>query len=175
MAGTRHIYKNAWRPRQNGRHFADDILTFIFLNYNIWLWNKISLKFVPKGPINNMPALFQTKPTRRHTIIWTNDGLGYRPRYASLGLNELTLERIDQRRQLVLEALPLVCIICNPWITFSTISLWTLNKISLSLYIFLGLPRDRVHFVNGKIQCDTVSLVNICTNNDLLLKYKCFG
>ena len=28
-------------------------------------------------------------PTRRQAIIWTNDGLGYRRIYASLGLNEL--------------------------------------------------------------------------------------
>ena len=50
---------NTLRPRQNGRHFADDIFKCIFLNENIWISNKISLKFVPKGPINNIPALVQ--------------------------------------------------------------------------------------------------------------------
>ena len=42
-------------PRQNGRHCADDI----FLNENIWIPIKISLKFIPKGAINNIPALVQ--------------------------------------------------------------------------------------------------------------------
>ena len=36
---------------------ADDIFKCIFLNENIRISIKISLKFVPKGPINNTPAL----------------------------------------------------------------------------------------------------------------------
>ena len=31
----------------------------IFLNENVWIAIKISLKIVPKGPINNIPALVQ--------------------------------------------------------------------------------------------------------------------
>ena len=50
---------NTLRPRQNGRHFADDTLKPIFLNENIQISIKISLKFVPKVPINNIPALVQ--------------------------------------------------------------------------------------------------------------------
>ena len=45
--------------RQNGRHFADDILKRIFLNENRRISIKISLKFIPKGPISNIPALVQ--------------------------------------------------------------------------------------------------------------------
>ena len=41
---------------------ADDIFKYIFLNENVWISVKISLKFVPKGPINNMPALVQIIP-----------------------------------------------------------------------------------------------------------------
>ena len=48
---------NTLRSRQNGRHFADDIFKCIFLNENVWNPIKISMKFVPKGPINNIPAL----------------------------------------------------------------------------------------------------------------------
>ena len=48
---------NTLRPRQNGRHFADDILKCISLNENVWILLKISLKFVPKALINNIPAL----------------------------------------------------------------------------------------------------------------------
>ena len=43
---------NTSRLEQNGRRFADDIFKCIFLNENISILIKISLKFVPKGPIN---------------------------------------------------------------------------------------------------------------------------
>ena len=56
---------NTLRPRQNGRHFADDSFKCIFLNENVWIPIKISLKFVPKGPINNIPALVQIMAWRR--------------------------------------------------------------------------------------------------------------
>ena len=44
------------RPRQNGRHFADDFFKCIFLYENVWILIKISLKFVSRDPINNIPA-----------------------------------------------------------------------------------------------------------------------
>ena len=56
---------NTLRPRQNGRHFADDIFKCIFLNKNVWIPIKISMKFVPKGPINSIPALVQIMAWRR--------------------------------------------------------------------------------------------------------------
>ena len=56
---------NTLRPRRNGRHFADDIFKCIFLNENVWIPFKISLKFVPKGAINNIPALVQIMAWRR--------------------------------------------------------------------------------------------------------------
>ena len=62
----------------------------IFLNENVWIPIEISLKFVPKGSINNNPAknICQSShkkmaiigsdnglsPGRRQAIIWTNDG-----------------------------------------------------------------------------------------------------
>ena len=58
---------NTLRPRQNGRHFADDIFKCIFSNENVWIPIKISLKFVPKGPINNIPALVQI-------MVWCRAG-----------------------------------------------------------------------------------------------------
>ena len=58
-------YINRLRPRQNGRHFADDIFKCILLNENVWIPNKISLKFVPKGLINNIPSLVQIMAWRR--------------------------------------------------------------------------------------------------------------
>ena len=73
-----HRAFNSLRPRQNGRYSADDIFKCIFLKENVWIPTIISLKFVPKGPINNIPALVQImawRRPRRQAIIWTNVGI----------------------------------------------------------------------------------------------------
>ena len=59
------LWINTLRPRQNGRHFADDVFKCIFLNENASIATKILLKFVPKGPINNIPVLVQIMAWRR--------------------------------------------------------------------------------------------------------------
>ena len=56
---------NTLRPRQIGRRFADNTFKCNFLNENVWIPIKISLKLVPKGPINNIPALVQIMAWRR--------------------------------------------------------------------------------------------------------------
>ena len=56
---------NTLRATQNGCHFADDIFKFIFLNGNVWILLQISLKFVPKVWINNIPALVQIMAWRQ--------------------------------------------------------------------------------------------------------------
>ena len=61
--GTEKV--NSLRPRQHGRHFADDIFQWIFLNENVWIPIKISLKFVPEGSMNDIPALVQIMAWRR--------------------------------------------------------------------------------------------------------------
>ena len=58
------------RQRQNGHHFADDTFKLIFLKENFRITIKISLKFVPNGPINDIPVLVQI-------MAWR--GLGDRP------------------------------------------------------------------------------------------------
>ena len=50
---------NTLRQRQNGRHFADIIFKWILLNENWWILIKISLRFVPRGPIDDILALVQ--------------------------------------------------------------------------------------------------------------------
>ena len=45
---------------------ADDIFKHIFLNDKLWILIEISLKFIPKGPIDNNPALV---PNRQQAII----------------------------------------------------------------------------------------------------------
>ena len=43
--------------RQNGHNFADDIFMCIFVDEKFCILIKISLKFVPKGPVD--PALIK--------------------------------------------------------------------------------------------------------------------
>ena len=50
---------NTLRPRQIGRQFCDGNFKCIFLNENMNILIKISLKFVPNGSIYNIPALVQ--------------------------------------------------------------------------------------------------------------------
>ena len=61
--GGTHV--NTLRPRRNEQYFADDIFKRIFFNWNVWISIKISLNFVPKGSINNIPALVQIMAWRR--------------------------------------------------------------------------------------------------------------
>ena len=56
---------NSLRPRQNDRHFTDDTFKCIFLNEYVRISIRISLKFVPKGPINSIPVLLQIMAWRR--------------------------------------------------------------------------------------------------------------
>ena len=56
---------NSLRPRQNRRHFADDVFKCNFLNENVWIPIKISLKFLSKGQMNNIPPLVLIMAWRR--------------------------------------------------------------------------------------------------------------
>ena len=69
----RREWLNTLKPRHNGRQFPDNILKSIFLNENMQVSIKISMNCVPKGPINNIPALAQIMAWRWQAIIWTND------------------------------------------------------------------------------------------------------
>ena len=61
----RYLMFNTLKLRQNGRRFADDTFKCTFLNENVRISIKISLKFVPNGPINNNPALVQIMAWRQ--------------------------------------------------------------------------------------------------------------
>ena len=61
---VRHILKNpviinTLRPRQNGSHFPVDVFKAIFVYEDCYILIKMSLKYVPQGPIDNIPALVQ--------------------------------------------------------------------------------------------------------------------
>ena len=55
--GSRDL--NTLRPRRNGSDFADDIFKCVFLNENVSIPIKISLKFVPNHSMDNIPALVE--------------------------------------------------------------------------------------------------------------------
>ena len=59
--------------------------TTFFLIENVWIPIEISLKFVCKGPINNIPALLQIMAWHRPGDKPLSEHIN-----ASLGLNELT-------------------------------------------------------------------------------------
>ena len=74
-------------------HFADDIFKCIFVNENVWISLKISLKFVPKFRIHNIPALvkimaWRQQATSHHLNHWR---LVYRRIYVSLGITQWNL------------------------------------------------------------------------------------
>ena len=82
---------NSSPPGQNGHHFADNIFKCIFMDEKFYILTWISLKFVPKGPIDNDAALVQV-------IAWhqTSDKPLPEPMltqltiYATLGGDKLT-------------------------------------------------------------------------------------
>ena len=65
MTTSRFCKINSLRPTPNRRRFADDIFKCILENENEWISPRISLKFVPKFRISNIPALVQIMAWRR--------------------------------------------------------------------------------------------------------------
>ena len=55
------------RPEEDGQDCATDIFGHIFLNENCAILTGSPLKYVPKGPINNMPAMVQI-------MVWWQTG-----------------------------------------------------------------------------------------------------
>ena len=84
-----HIF-NSLRPRRSRCYFANYIFKYSFLNKNALISIKISLKFIPNGPINNIPASVQimawcrpgAKPLSETMMVSLHI-------YESLSLNEL--------------------------------------------------------------------------------------
>ena len=90
-----YICINPLRLRQNDLHVWDNILKCIFVNENVWILLNISLKFVPKIPINNIPALV-------HIMTW--------PRPGDKPLSE----------QMMVSLVTHVCITRPQWVNFYT-------------------------------------------------------
>ena len=48
---------NSTPSGQNGRHFADDFFKYIIVNDKNFIFIQMSLKYAPKGPTDDNPAL----------------------------------------------------------------------------------------------------------------------
>ena len=59
------FFFNILWPKQNGYHFTDDILKCIFCKEDVRISIEIPLRFVPKSPIDNSPAVVQIMAWRR--------------------------------------------------------------------------------------------------------------
>ena len=88
-----YCFYHILRPRQNCCHFADNISKCIFLNENLWISLKISLKFVPKVQIDNIPTFVQI-------ITWCQPG--DKPLFEPMMLNLLMYICITQASELML-------------------------------------------------------------------------
>ena len=75
------VWSNSSLPGQNGCHLAEDVFRCIFVNEKFCISIKISLKFLPKGPIDNNWALVYKmarhwigdKPLSEPMLTWFTD------------------------------------------------------------------------------------------------------
>ena len=61
---------NTLRQRQNGNHFRNDIFKCIFLNENVCILIRISMKSVQWVSIDNRPALVQIMAWCLTKVVW---------------------------------------------------------------------------------------------------------
>ena len=107
---------NTLRPRKNWRHFANDIFICIFLNGNVWIPIEISLKFVSKGPLNNIPALVQW-------MAWQHPG--FKP------LSEAVVVSLPTHTCIY-------CILNHTYLLYAWITAWMGSNIFLKLNLNLN-------------------------------------
>ena len=66
---------NPLRPRQNGRHFPDNIFKWIFLNENAWILNFIEVTSLGSNKqYSSICSDDGLAPARRRAIILINNG-----------------------------------------------------------------------------------------------------
>ena len=112
VESTRKLALTHWGQDKMAINFPEDIFKCIFLNENVWISIKISLKFVPQGTINGIPSLVQILAWR-----WPGDKPLSEPMmvrlpmhiYASPGLNELS----DAVSRMVTKNQKLTCMHCS--------------------------------------------------------------
>ena len=110
---------NTLRPRQNGRHFADNIFNYIFFSEKVWISIMIFLRFVPDGPTNNISSNGSYNglaPTRMVSLLthicvtqpqWVNGMAIGIPQFCKFA-NTGRLSSLLKIREQVLQRLPLL-------------------------------------------------------------------
>ena len=95
---------NTFLPGQFDGRITDDYFKFIFFNENVWIWIKISMKFVLKAPIDNKSALVQV-------ISRISADPLHRNIYAALGGDEFMAVRLINSpwRFVATVSMPLEC------------------------------------------------------------------
>ena len=90
---TDGLVRNTLRPRQNSRHFPDDIFQLIFLSWKLYFYENFNEICFPcsNWQYSNIGLEIGLVPSRQKAIIWTNDCIVYCI-YASFGLNELSTQ-----------------------------------------------------------------------------------
>ena len=106
-------YLNSLRPRQNGRNFANDTFKCIFLNGKVWISIKSSLKFVHKGPMNNIPALVQIMAWR-----WPGDKPLSEPMMVRLPMHKCVTRPQWVNKGLVMQNLVIALLFVWLWYAF---------------------------------------------------------
>ena len=143
---------NASPHAKNDCHFTDNIFKCIFMNEKFCILLKISLKFVPKGPVDSTPVLVQEmarRPTGKKPYNVDNNGI----RYSVWVAGQLT-------------HLPMQKMIAISQTTFSNAFSWMKSfvfclKFHWSLYLrvqltvrqcwfrkWLGVQQARSHYLN---------------------------
>ena len=131
------ISRYTLRPRQDRRHFADDIFKSIFLNKNVRISLKISLTFVPKVRVNNILALVQIMARRRP---------GDKPLSGPMMVSLLTH----------------ICITRPQWVkTPISVSSWS-NPL-ISLYICCYFLTKYIPIVQSLKRCCKITIVARCS------------
>ena len=153
------ISNNTLRPRQNGRRFADDTFKCIFLNENVRISFKISLKFVPLGSINNIPALVRLmawrrpgdKPLSEPMIVSLPTNICVtRPQWDKRLLNQES-HGTTKRSSILYSSINYLFLYAFYWILFCKILLWimmTESPYSISLLIWIP---EKLMFISTDI------------------------
>ena len=150
---------NTLRPRQNGCLFADDTFKRIFVNENIRISIKNSLKFVPNGLINNISASVLIMAWRRP---------GDKPLSEPMLVRSLTHICVT-RPQWVKSA---ACCISRWWMTKPSLVIgqyWCKLEQNFLCLVYNGLNRSQLNFAHAM----TVFL-SWCVKKVVVIDWSCY-
>ena len=114
-----------WGWDKMAAFFPDGIFKCNFLNEDVQIAIKISMKFVPKGPINNIPALVQIMAWCQIGDKWWLFQWGI---FASLGLSELNISAPSIIHVFAMGVWRITFIKYRRWIRYEISKHWKSNE-----------------------------------------------